>query len=486
MDTTTRDTAPRRSGPGPVRRRLTEWSERPLWSLHLILGLTALLTTFGLAMVLSASAVESYVGGGSAYTFFVQQLSGVVLGLFAFYLALRMPVRTIRKLAFPAYVLAVVMLVLVLIPGVGTEIQGSRRWFDVAGISFQPSELAKVALVLWGAHMLALRHGRHRTTKELLLPVVPGGLLMCALVVLQPNLSTAITLAVILMAMLWYVGFDLRILGAIVAAGVATAVVLTFTAGYRVNRVRVLFNPGDDPQGLGYQSRQAKYALASGGWLGEGLGRSTSKWSYLPNAYNDFIFAVIGDELGIAGSLSVIALFAAVVVLGLRIAQRCADPFLSLVTAVATTWIGAQAAINIGYVVGLLPVTGLQLPLISYGGTSTALMLFVFGLIANAARHEPRAIATVEKTGGGRITRLLRLPVPAVDGTRTPRRRAQRPNPMSAKATRGRTARRRPGSAAADTPPNAVRSRTTRQAGRRQSNVTGRDNGAGRRTRSTG
>ncbi|WP_430332325.1 putative lipid II flippase FtsW [Rhodococcus sp. ACT016] len=459
------ETARRTSG----RRRIAEWAERPLWSLHLVLGLTALLTTFGLAMVLSASAVESYVGGGSAYTFFVQQLLGVILGLFAFYLAMRLPVRTIRMLSFPAFVAAVVMLILVLIPGIGTEIQGSRRWFDVAGISFQPSELAKVALVLWGAHMLTLRAGPARSTRELLVPVVPGALVMCVLVVLQPNLSTAITLAIILMSLLWYIGFDLRILGAIVGAGVATAVVLTFTAGYRVNRVRVLFNPGDDPQGLGYQSRQAKYALASGGWFGEGLGQSTSKWSYLPNSYNDFIFAIIGDELGILGSMSVIALFAAVVVLGIRIARRCADPFLGLVAAVATTWIGAQATINIGYVIGLLPVTGLQLPLISYGGTSTALMLFVFGLVANAARHEPRAIAAIEKTGGGRISRLLRLPVPQLSGGAVEQSRGRNPNTQSANTTRSQRSSRRSGPPVPEHRDVEVRSRSTRTTGRRPS-----------------
>lgn len=452
-----------------VRRRVAEWTERPLWSLHLVLGVTTLLTTFGLAMVLSASSVESYVGGGSAYTFFVQQLLGAVLGLFAFYLAMRLPVRTIRMLSFPAFVLSVVMLALVLIPGIGTEIQGSRRWFDVAGISFQPSELAKVALVLWGAHMLSLRQGSARSPRELIVPVVPGALVMCVLVVLQPNLSTAITLAIILMALLWYVGFDLRILGAIVAAGVTTAIILTFTAGYRINRVRVLFNPGDDPQGLGYQSRQAKYALASGGVLGEGLGQSTSKWSYLPNAYNDFIFAIIGDELGIIGSVSVIALFAAVVVLGIRIARRCADPFLGLVAAVSTTWIGAQAAINIGYVIGLLPVTGLQLPLISYGGTSTALMLFVFGLIANAARHEPRAIAAIEKSGGGRISRLLRLPTPQPSTLPQRRPGRRRPKRVPPNTARGRDSARKPRSAEPRSATSTVPSRSTRTTGRRSS-----------------
>ena len=199
----------------------------------------------------------------------------------------------------------------------------------------------------------------------------------------------------------------------LVGGGLAAATVLAFTAGYRSNRIKAWLNPGDDPQGLGYQSNQARFSLADGGLFGVGPGQSRAKWSYLPNAHNDFIFAIIGEELGFIGCMAVLGLFALFVYTGLRIAARSVDPFLRLLAAGATTWIFAQAMINIGYVVGLLPVTGLQLPLVSYGGSSTAITLLMFGVIANAARHEPEAIAALHAGHQSRLDRVLRLPMPA-------------------------------------------------------------------------
>lgn len=395
------------------RARLDKWTQRPMLSFHLVVAITGLLTLLGLTMVLSASSVESLVDNGSAYGLFSQQLIGVALGLAGFVVIIRMRPETMRRIAFPAYIASTVMLMLVLIPGVGTRIQGSQRWFTIAGLSFQPSELAKLSLVLWGAHLLTLRTSTGQLSiKHILMPLLPGAMLMCLLVAMQPNLSTAITLGIILFALLWYVGFDWRILVTFIVSGAALSLLLTFTVGYRASRMQALFSPGHDPQGIGYQARQARYALADGGVFGQGLGQGTSKWNYLPNAYNDFIFAIIGEELGLIGCVLVIGLFAALALLGMRIAIRSADPFFRLLTASATAWICGQAVINIGYVVGLLPVTGLQLPLISYGGTSTALTLLVFGMLAAAARHEPEAIAAAAtKPSFGRL-RWLRLPTP--------------------------------------------------------------------------
>src|SRR5690606_16238729 len=216
----------------------------------------------------------------------------------------------------------------------------------------------------------------------------------------------------VLLALLWFGGLPLRLFLAILASGAIAALVLALSAGYRSDRMRAFFNPGDDPQGVNYQARQAMYSLADGGLWGRGLGQSRAKWSYLPNSHNDFIFAIIGEELGFLGCALVLGLFALFVYTGLRIAARSADPFLRLLTATATTWITGQALINIGYVVGLLPVTGLQLPLVSAGGTSTATTLLMFGLIANAARHEPEAIAALHAGQDGRFARLLRLRKP--------------------------------------------------------------------------
>jgi cell division protein FtsW len=184
------------------------------------------------------------------------------------------------------------------------------------------------------------------------------------------------------------------------------------SAGYRSDRVRSWLDPENDPMDTGYQARQAKYALAHGGIFGDGLGQGVAKWNYLPNAHNDFIFAIIGEELGLIGALGLLGLFGLFAYTGMRIARRSADPFLRLLTATTTLWVLGQAFINIGYVIGLLPVTGLQLPLISAGGTSTAATLFMVGIMANAARHEPEAVAALRAGGDDKVNRLLRLPVP--------------------------------------------------------------------------
>jgi cell division protein FtsW len=194
---------------------------------------------------------------------------------------------------------------------------------------------------------------------------------------------------------------------------VIAAAILAMSEGYRSDRVQSWLDPGADTMGSGYQARQARYALANGGVFGDGLGQGTAKWNYLPNAHNDFIFAIVGEELGYVGAIGLLALFGVFAYTGMRIARRSADPFLRLLTATATLWILGQAFINVGYVVGLLPITGLQLPLISAGGTSTATTLFVLGIMTNAARHEPDSVATLRSGRDDRMNRILRLPLPA-------------------------------------------------------------------------
>lgn len=395
-----------------VRGRFGAWMARPLASFHLVVTIAVLLTVLGLVMVLSSSSVGAVAAAGSAYGLFTSQVIFAVLGMVIFYIALQIPVRLMRRFAFPAFAFSVVLLVLVLIPGIGTVSQGTRGWFVIAGISLQPAEIAKITLAVWGAHLLASRRGENSTLREMLVPLVPAALLVTGLIVLQPDLGTTVSIVIIVIALLWFAGLPLKVFLGIVGTAATLAVILALTAGYRSQRVRAFFNPGDDPQGAGYQARQAKFSLADGGLWGRGLGQSRAKWSYLPNAHNDFIFAIIGEELGFLGGVAVIGLFGLFAYVGLRIAMRSADPFLRLFTATATTWIIGQAFINIGYVVGLLPVTGLQLPLVSAGGTSTATTLLMFGLIANAARHEPEAIAALHAGQDGRFARLLRLRKP--------------------------------------------------------------------------
>jgi cell division protein FtsW len=381
-------------------------------SFHLIIAVTALLITLGLIMVLSASGVHSYDEDGSPWAIFGRQVLWTVIGLFAFYIALRMPIQMMRSMAFSGFALTIVMLVLVLIPGIGKEANGSRGWFVFFGFSMQPSELAKISFAIWGAHLLAARRMERASLREMLIPLVPAAVIALALIVAQPDLGQTVSLGIILLGLLWYAGLPLLVFMSSLIAVMASAAVLAVSEGYRSDRVQSWLNPTADIQGSGYQARQARFALANGGVFGDGLGQGTAKWNYLPNAHNDFIFAIIGEELGFVGAVGLLCLFGLFAYTGMRIARRSADPFLRLLTATATLWVMGQVFINVGYVVGLLPVTGLQLPLISAGGTSTATTLLIIGIMANAARHEPEAVAALRAGREDRVNRLLRLPLP--------------------------------------------------------------------------
>jgi cell division protein FtsW len=409
-----------------LRARLTAWLARPLTSFHLVLGVFGLLTAIGLVMVLSASSVESYTVAQSSYWMFKKQLLYTAVGLVLFWIGLRLPLRALRRLSGPAVVASLVLLALVLTP-LGHKVNGARAWFVAGGVSFQPVEPAKVALALWGAHVLVTKRALLRQYRHLLVPLVPAALMMFALVMLEPDLGSTVTLGVVLIALLWFVGAPMRLFAALAAGALAGVALLAVGASYRLARLTSFLDPQNDPSGSAYQARQALYALADGGLLGKGLGQGASKWFYLPNVHNDFIFALIGEELGFLGCAVVLGLFATLAVVGMRIAGRNTDPWIRLVAATLTVWLVAQAAINIGYVVGLLPITGITLPLISWGGTSVATTMLVFGILANCARHEPEAVATLRNSGEGRVGKLLRLPVPAP--YRPPaRRRPARPS----------------------------------------------------------
>ena len=446
-----------RSQTTTARTRFGAWLARPLASFHLVVTIAILLTVLGLVMVLSASSVEAYADGDSAYALFTQQAMFAALGAVLFYVALRVPVRIVRKVVVPGVRGLGRGAGLVLIPGIGVEAQGARRWFMLGPVSVQPSEVAKVALAVWGAHLLASRRSERATLKEMLVPLVPAGLLVCVLVVLQPNLATTIALGIILVALLWFGGpadqavpRDHR-LPASPRPVCSRSRRATARTGCRRSST-----PATTRRASATKPRQAMYSLADGGIFGRGLGQSRAKWSYLPNAHNDFIFAIIGEELGFVGCMVVIGLFALFVYTGLRIAARSVDPFLRLLTATATAWITGQAFINIGYVVGLLPVTGLQLPLVSAGGTSMAITLLCSDSIANAARHEPEAIAALHAGQDGRFGRMLRLPKPdayspsgraraaRVKAAANGRRESSRPPPREVRSRQQPQARQQP------------------------------------------
>lgn len=473
---TSDEATPDKPAPTEARTRFGAWLGRPMTSFHLIVAVAALLTTLGLIMVLSASGVESYGVDGSAWRIFGKQVIWTVVGLVGCYVALRMPVRFMRRMAFPGFAFTIVLLVLVLIPGIGTLSNGSRGWFVIAGFSMQPSELAKIAFAIWGAHLLASRRMERATLREMLVPLVPAAVVALALILLQPDLGQTVSLGIILLALLWYAGLPLKVFTSSLFAVVSTAAILAISEGYRSDRVRSWLDPDSDPQNTGYQARQAKFALANGGIFGDGLGQGTAKWNYLPNAHNDFIFAIIGEELGFIGGFGLLALFGLFAYTGMRIAKRSADPFLRLLTAATTMWVIGQSFINVGYVIGLLPVTGIQLPLISAGGTSTATTLFMIGIMANAARHEPEAVAALRAGQDDRMNRMLRLPLPEPYSPTRLEALRDRLRSRPQQGARARTAERPPARAARQRP-------AAQSSARAASHGAGRtgQNGGGRR-----
>ena len=392
-----------RAAPSPVaphvlaaRRATRSVLERPLTSYHLVVGLLSVLTGLGLVMVLSASSIDSFTASGNPYAVFERQLVYVAVGLVLFVATMRVPVRRWRAASPWLVAISLFLLAAVLVPGVGSTVAGAQKWFVVAGVSLQPSEPAKLALVLWGAHVLVARRRHLHRWRAALLPVVPVALLLAALVVLQPDLGSAICLGIVLFGVLWFAGVPGRLLALLGAGGVAAVAVLAVSASYRMQRLTSFLDAaGGDPLGPGYQEHQALYSLADGGVLGDGLGQGAAQWSYLPNAANDFIFAIVGEELGFVGGVAVLGLFALLAWVGLRVAARTVDPWARIVVATLTVWLVGQAVINVGYVLGLLPVTGITLPLISSGGSSVVVTMIAFGLIAAAARDEPAARAAL-------------------------------------------------------------------------------------------
>ena len=402
---------------GRIAGPLAAINRAPLTSYHVVMVVTALLTVIGLGMALSSSNVPAISGGGTPFDIFLRQAVFVAIGWVGFVVALRMRFEVLRAAALPMLLVSIGLLIAVLIPGVGMEINGSRSWIDLGFFGIQPAEIAKLAFIVWASSVVAKRI-RTGYWLDLLFPAIVGYGVVAALVVVAPDLGMATAVTIAFLCVLWFSGYPTRHFVWVIAFGTVVFGVLAVTFAYRFERIRTFFNTfvGDfsNPQGSAYQSYQGMLSLADGGLFGVGLGQSSAKWFYLPEATNDFIFAIIGEELGMIGCLAVIGLFGLFVYTGLRIAMRSVDPFLRLLTAGATCWVFGQAMINIGYVVGLLPVTGLQLPLVSYGGTSTAITLLMFGIIASAARHEPEAIAALHAGQEGRIARALRLPLPAV------------------------------------------------------------------------
>ncbi|MFF5204607.1 putative lipid II flippase FtsW [Streptosporangium sp. NPDC000396] len=392
-----------------VREHLAAFREllnRPLTSYYLILGCSALLLALGLMMVLSASSIEALQKKGDPFFWFFKQSVSAALGISLMWICSRLPPRFFRLAGYPLMALSILGLVLVLF--VGTAEQGAQRWIDLGPIYLQPSEPAKLGLILWGADLLARKaRGGLIEWRHLLIPLLPGTAILAVMVMLGRDLGTTLVLMMIFLALLWVVGAPLRLFGGILAVAVLATIVMISTEGYRAERIEGWLNPWGTAAGAGYQAVQGQIAIGSGGWFGLGLGASRQKWGRIPHAESDFIFSILGEELGLMGTLVVIALFGLLGYAGLRVAVRVKDPFVRLASASAMAWIAGQAIVNIGAVIGVLPITGIPLPLVSYGGSALLPTLAALGMLLSFAKHEPGAREALAARGPGPVARGL-------------------------------------------------------------------------------
>jgi cell division protein FtsW len=443
LEKTRPERAQAEESPGVVARsraELSQYLDRPYSTIQLLLVAGGLLVGFGLLMAGSTTISASlHDTDGAMWTGLIKHLEFLILGLPLLWLGLALPPRAYRIIAYPALVLALISLLAVLVPGVGVQINGARRWIDVGPLQLQPSEFAKLALLLWGADLLTRkrRMGTLTRARHVLVPIVPGFLVACALIMVEPDLGTTMCFLLILLSLLWTVGLPLRYFALMLLSIGGGVTLLAISAPYRLARLTSFADPFSDAQGSGYHAVQGLYALSSGGLFGVGLGQGTSKYGWVPNASTDYVFSVIGEELGLLGCIVVLGLFGLLAFAALRLARRTADPFVTLAASACAVWITGQALINIGYVTALLPVTGIPLPFISAGGTSLMLMCGVLGMLLSFARHEPAAVAASQAAAAaGRrplAERLLRLTVPRAyveppvrigEAARSPRARA--------------------------------------------------------------
>ncbi|WP_405741117.1 putative lipid II flippase FtsW [Streptomyces sp. NBC_01525] len=407
---TPRGGRPTGGGPRRLYTRVRRAWDRPLTAYYLILGGSMLLIVLGLVMVYSASQIKALQSGLAPSFFFRKQLMAAVIGGVLLYLAARLPVRLHRALAYPLLAVSVFAMCLVQVPGIGVAVNGNQNWISLGGaFQMQPSEFGKLALVLWGADLLARKQERKLLVqwKHLLVPLIPVAFLLLGLIMLGGDMGTAIILTAILFGLLWLAGAPTRLFVGVLGAATAIGALLIKTSANRMSRLACIGATDPGPSDQCWQAVHGIYALASGGLFGSGLGASMEKWGELPEPHTDFIFAITGEELGLAGTLSVLALFAALGYAGIRVAGRTEDPFVRYAAGGVTTWIMAQTMVNIGAVLGLLPIAGVPLPLFSYGGSALLPSMFAVGLLIAFARDEPAARAALaaqamRRPGSGR------------------------------------------------------------------------------------
>ncbi|HEY2042473.1 MAG TPA: putative lipid II flippase FtsW [Jatrophihabitans sp.] len=416
-----------RVGGNRVWRASGKYLETPYASVQLMIAAGGGLLFFGLLMSASTTiSASQHTTGNAMWSQLIREIAFLAIGVPVFWLAVRMPPVVYRRLVYPTLALALMALVGVLVPGIGVTINSAHRWIQLGPLTIQPSEFAKLAVLLWGADLLARKESLKTLTsaKHVLVPLVPGFVAVIALVMLEPDLGTTLCFLLLLLGLLWMVGLPFRYFTFVFTVMVGAVTALAVAEPYRLQRITTFLHPNADAGNTGFQTLHGLQALASGGLFGVGLGRGTLKYGWVPNANTDYVFSVVGEELGLLGSFVVLGLFGLFTYSAIRIAGRCNDPFVRLVASGTAIWFAGQALINIGYVTALLPVTGIPLPFISNGGTSLVLTCGVFGMLVSFARHEPAAVKAAQRAvRNGTVVwwvRALRL------GTPKPIQRASR------------------------------------------------------------
>jgi cell division protein FtsW len=376
----------------PARRTAPDAAEQPTTgatsSQRLGLSLVvvvALLSLLGSVMILSASSVWAVEEAGSAFAVFIRQCMWLVVASGALFLGARLDYHRWARMV-PVLVLgSLALLVAVLIPGIGMTVNGAQRWIGLGILQLQPAEPAKFALIVFCAALVARNGHRVHQLGVVLRPALVVLAMFALLLMKQPNLGTTMILCAIVGGMLLWAGVPMRVLGVLGATAVVLGTTFALSADYRRARVTGFLDPWANAGDSGYQTIQSLIGVASGGVSGTGLGASRAKWGFLPEAHTDFVFAIIGEELGLIGCLFVVALFATLIGLGLRIAHRASDPFGAMLAVGVTTWFAVQGFVNVGAVLSLLPITGVPLPFVSFGGSSLVATMLAAGVLVNVA-----------------------------------------------------------------------------------------------------
>ncbi len=371
---------------------------------HRLLSVVIVMILFGLIMVLSASHARAYADTGDSYYFIKKQLIAAGIGFAALMLLSNVPLKTMQRMTRPAMWAALGLLVAVLMPGIGRNAGGATSWIPLGGFQVQPSELAKIAVILFTADFFSNKSKGLKDVREIY-PYAGVILLVIFLIMKQPDLGTTVALCITLFVMVFVGGLNTKYIAAAASVGAVSVVTLIFARSYRLNRITSFLNPDSDPLHTGWQIKQSLLAFGSGGLTGVGFGMSRQKYFYLPAAHTDFIFAIIGEELGLLGTMFTISLFALFAYYGIRISYQCKNQFGRLAGVGVTSMVALQAIVNMGTVTGVLPITGIPMPFISYGGSSLMANLAAVGILLGIALEG----------NAGSSSRRKRKPLRAVD-----------------------------------------------------------------------